>query len=999
MNPLAAFIPEDCRIALARGASLPDPTRGAALLADISGFTPLTDALTQTLGAQRGGEDLIRQINAVYESLIASVVAHGGSVIGFAGDALLCWFDEKDDADLFSSLRAMACARAMQTAMHALANIALVNGARLPLAIKIAIASGAARRLIVGDPQIQLIDVLAGETPARTTRAEHLARPGEVIVDRPTLDADSAVQVREWRADANGEAFAVIEPSDRTGASFDARAPIELALSDAQLRSWVLPAVYESYRVGLAEFAPELRPVVALFARVNALPLDETGALIQRAQEIIARYDGALIQLTFDDHGNYFYATFGALSAHEDDARRAVYAAFDLQKLARLSIGIGRGMMRVGAYGARTRRTFGALGDKTNLAARLMQAAPPGEIFISGRIAAALGADIAAQALPPIRVKGKAGLVRVYRPINQPAPVVRPHSEIIGRRAEIASIEKILDAVQRGATRVLIVEGEAGIGKSRLVDKLKHLTRMHGLTWLIGYGQSIEQHTPYRAWRDVFNSYFDLDNRESRFLEETWILNERRARVEALVAQLAPEHTPRLPVLNDVLGLGIPENDLTQSFDANLRQQNVSLILTALLHAWAVERPFVLILEDAHWLDGLAGQLALDVARALATARAPFLFVLVNRPLDANRAGQKIFDALRALDITQSLTLSALAPNEIIALIADRLNVPASVLPAPLIALVQSRANGNPFFAEELVFNLRDNGIIIQRGARIMLAQDLTQSTQTLSDTLHGLILSRIDRLPPQRQFVIKVAAVIGRAFAFAPLHHVVNQYVTMVNDSLKDHLVALTHADFTFLETLEPELTYLFKHIITQEAAYQTLLFSQRRELHRLVAEWYAGNQQSTADSESSYTVYYPLLAYHYRYAEDLAKEKQYLGLAANAAEKIFANDAAIGFYTRWLDILANEAKPSPLQVSEMALSREPATWLRSAQDALRAMTRLKRGKRFESVGRWNDAEQDYRAALSIASHNQDARLQTHGYFTLGDLERQRAMRPRAII
>jgi len=775
-------------------------------------------------------------------------------------------------------------------------------------------------------------------------------------------------------------------------------------------------------------------------------------AYLRRAQQIVHRAEGAVLQLTIGDKGSFFYAVFGAPLAHDDDPHRAVRAALELQSViaspegAKQSpireaeiasshsfdsaslrsgsllamttrVGIAQGQMRVGAYGGTARRTYGAMGDATNLAARLMQAAPVGEIRCDYNVYRAASKRIAFETLSPIRVKGKAGLVRVYKPTSGQPPALSAvegsavsdqQSTIIGRRAEIATIEKMLDEAQVGATRVLIVEGEAGIGKSRLVDELKRAARERGLVGLIGNGQSIEQQTPYRAWRDVFNSYFELDAVSDA--------NERRTRIESLIPQLIPDHAQRLPVLNDVLGLGIPENELTQSLDANLRQQNVTLVLTALLRAWTNERPLILVLEDAHWLDGLSWQLALQIVRASSLARAPLLFVLVNRPLDENSVGQKVFAELCAMSITQTLALGALAPDNIVALLANRLNVTPDALPAPLIELVQARANGNPFFAEELVFNLRDTGVIQTfevletSKVSVRIIGDLEIASRTLPDTLHGLILARIDRLPSERQFVIKVAAVIGRAFAYTPLQHVVTQYATMIDESLKAHLTALTQADFTFVETLEPDLTYLFKHIITQEAAYQTLLFSQRRELHRLVAEWYeTSGEWSVVGGQrisSLPTIHYPLLAYHYRYAEDAEKERHYLGLAGEAAEKTYANDAAIGFYTRLLDVtlalagsarVASEAKQSPPANLELASSQSFDS-AAPRSESLRAMTQqeqadilLKRAAIFELVGRGQAAEQDYRAALKLAEQTADPGLIARSQFALGELFRRR--------
>jgi class 3 adenylate cyclase len=233
-SSLAAYLPQDRRQALARGADLPERTTGAALFADISGFTPLTEALDRALGARRGAEELTRQINRVYDVLIAEVDRYGGSVISFAGDAITCWFNTvgvggwelgageralipNPQPPTSGALRAVACALAMQTAMRRFAAISLPDGAATALALQVAVASGPARRFVVGDPAIQLLDVLAGATLARMAAAEHLAAKGEVVLDARTAAALSdALQVAEWRIDhETGERFAVVSTNDQ----------------------------------------------------------------------------------------------------------------------------------------------------------------------------------------------------------------------------------------------------------------------------------------------------------------------------------------------------------------------------------------------------------------------------------------------------------------------------------------------------------------------------------------------------------------------------------------------------------------------------------------------------------------------------------------------------------------------------------------------------------------------------------------------------------------
>ena len=198
---LEAYIPGDRRHALATGTTMPDRVRGAALFADISGFTPLTEALANELGPQRGAEELTANLNRVFHALIAELERFGGHVIYFSGDAITCWIDGDDGA------RATACALAMQSAMGRLAEVVTPGGSRVPLAMKAAVAVGAARRFLVGDPDIQRIDVLAGRLIDALATAEHLAERAEVVLDRSALASlGGRVEIRELRVDADTRA-------------------------------------------------------------------------------------------------------------------------------------------------------------------------------------------------------------------------------------------------------------------------------------------------------------------------------------------------------------------------------------------------------------------------------------------------------------------------------------------------------------------------------------------------------------------------------------------------------------------------------------------------------------------------------------------------------------------------------------------------------------------------------------------------------------------------
>ncbi len=202
----SVYIPMDRRQAMARGQVLPERVQGAALFADISGFTPLTEALAAELGPQRGAEELARHLNLVYDALIAELENSGGSVIGFSGDAITCWLDGDDGA------QAVVCAQAMQKAMQRFATVTTASGKQVSLAVKVAVAVGPARRFLVGDPAVQLIDVLSGATLDNLAAAEHHAGRGEIVVDPATLAALAGrISVSELRGgDGTAPAFGVV---------------------------------------------------------------------------------------------------------------------------------------------------------------------------------------------------------------------------------------------------------------------------------------------------------------------------------------------------------------------------------------------------------------------------------------------------------------------------------------------------------------------------------------------------------------------------------------------------------------------------------------------------------------------------------------------------------------------------------------------------------------------------------------------------------------------
>ena len=511
----SAYIPEDRRRALAHGTDLPRTAVGAVLFADISGFTPLTAALAQQLGPRRGAERLTRLLNQVYTELIAAASRCDGSVIGFSGDAITCWFsaDHGDE----SAVRAAAAASAMQAAMADFASVTVDAAAdvRAELALRVAIATGPVLRCIAGDPASQRIDVIAGATVARVADLNELTARGEIIVDERTYAALPVHLLREWRRGNDGERGAVIAAATNLDSERIqvCSAPEAISLPVHVVRPWLLPALYVRLEEEPDRYLAELRPAAALFVNFTGIDYDHDPAAAPRldafvrwVQTILEQYEGALIQLTTGDKGSYLYAAFGAPVTHDDDVLRAVAAGMALVRppatlgIAELRAGIAHGIMRVGPYGSPTRRTYGVIGDATNLAARLMMRAAPGQLLLSADAATLAAGHFHLDDLGLHRLKGKTAPQRIYamtgvraQPMGSMTALYR--AALVGRSREVAIFQDEIARTLHGGGRLVRLEGEPGAGKSHLAAHAASLAAAAGLRVVFGACQ-IRRSTP-----------------------------------------------------------------------------------------------------------------------------------------------------------------------------------------------------------------------------------------------------------------------------------------------------------------------------------------------------------------------------------------------------------------------------------------------------------------------------------------------------------------------
>ena len=951
MELFNAYIPQDRAHAIERGETLPVSSHGAALFADISGFTPLTKALATTLGPRRGVEELTIHLNRVYGALVADVQRYGGSVIAFAGDAITCWFDQDDGT------HATASGLAMQEAMKEFAQVSVIDGSTVSLAVKVSVAIGPVRRFLVGDPQIQVIDVLAGETLARMAAAGIVTGKGELVYDADTAaHLEGKVEFAGWRTDAEtGARFAIARRLLQAVPEVPPVPPP--ALSESQVRPWLLDPVFNRLLSGQGEFLTELRPAVPIFLKFSGIDYDhdpEAGAKLDAfvtwVQRTMTTYGGFLLGVSVGDKGSFLYGSFGAPIARENDVWCALTTTNHLLRpppeldfISRIQIGVTRGMMRTGAYGGHERRTYSVLGSDMNMAARLMEKAAPGQALCSGRVRTDSGNAFRWEDRPPMLVKGNSEplTVAVLLPEVAQSFASRPSRlpdelPLIGRKLEVAEIQKHLGQAAHGRGQAVVLVAEAGLGKSRLASETIRLANEQNFAWLGGQCASHGTQTSYLAWWAVWSEFFGLHTYQS--------VPEQIAGLERQLAELDKSLVNRLPLLGPVLNLVIPDNEVTAQFDAKLRKASLEALLADCVRHRAATQRLLFVMEDAHWMDPLSKDLLEVIGRAV--QRLPVYLLVTQRPPDANAASGLVLKELSNSTILRLQCLSTAEAEEFLNHKLARMFGPGTTSAPALTQLLISRSEGNPFYLEELLNFIKDQGV--------SLSDPEAATSLELPSSLHSLILSRIDQLTENQKTMLKLASVIGRTFTLKTLLGV---NPTFDEQQTAGELDELGKLGLTPIQAVEPDRTYTFYHGVTQEVAYQSLPFGTRARLHNDIGLYVEGVGLAASAEQLD------LLAYHFDRSENLGKKRHYLYKAGESAQSRYANAAAIDYYQKVLPLLPVEE---------------------------RVPVRVRLGEVLELVGRWKDAGETYQAALRVALDLQGPALEARCRGAIGELRRK---------
>ena len=631
----------------------------------------------------------------------------------------------------------------------------------------------------------------------------------------------------------------------------------------------------------------------ALAARIGEEPMHELlSRFFELALEAVHRYEGTVNQFL----GDGFMALFGAPVAHEDHARRAALAALEIrgavagqvelpsgEKLS-VRMGLNTGPVVVGSIGDNLRMDYTAVGDTTNLAARLQQHAEPGSILVSEAVAELVRGYVKLEAIPPLSLKGKDEPVRAHRLLAPGARRSRLSEErtlspFVGRDRELNVLREALSEVLAGHGQVVSIVGEPGVGKSRLLREFRVSLSGGGIAYAEGWCQSFGQAMPYLPLQDLLRAGFSIgESDDGRRAQE---------KISSGLAQLGLDAVRHAPYILQLLGIKEGGEALAQLSPETIKGRTLETLLQFEL-TQARQHPAVIAIEDIHWIDKSSEEFLAALADSLTGV--PILLVTTARPGYSPPWLGQSYAAQLALRV-----LANDAATKIVEATVQR-----SPLHAALTRVIVEKAEGNPLFLEELTLAAS--------------TQDQADALRAMPNTIQGVLAARIDRLPEATKRTLQAASVLGREFPLNLLRAICDR-----SEDLPQDLAILKHQEFLFERPAADGTTYVFKHVLTQNVAYDSLLSARRQALHEM-----AGSAVEKSGAERI-EEHYEVLAYHYSRSPNTSKAIDYLELAnAKAIKANAAADAesyfvtALELYSKLPDTLDNRRARIALLVQQ---------------------------------------------------------------------------------
>jgi class 3 adenylate cyclase/tetratricopeptide (TPR) repeat protein len=913
---------------------------------DISGFTQLSEQLARK--GREGAEEITDIIRACFEEVLSIAYRNGGGLLKFGGDALLVWFHGDGHAE-----RACRASAQMGAKLDQVGRIEL-RDASVMLQMSQGVHSGLFHFFAVGATHVELLPV--GPGWSRVAAMEHAAAGGEIVVSAAT----AALLPPPCVGTAKGAGFLLARapPGESPRLTLSEPPPLPTEL----LARCLAPPVRAHVLAGGG--MPEHRPVTIAFIRFEGTDalIDEGGAasaaralhaVVTAVAAAAEEHGVSLLGSDVDIDGGKLILTAGAPRVIGDDEERMLLAVRRIASAAlplAVRIGVNRGAVFAGDIGPDYRRTYTVMGDAVNLAARLMAKAAPGQALATREVLARSKSTFETTELAPFAVKGKAEPVVAWSVGAATSSRARQRDEqrlpVTGRNAELGVIRKAFASARGGEGRVVVVAGEAGLGKTRLLEALRDAAQ--GFRKLHAACEAYTATTPYALWQELLRESmgFGRDDPEEAIVE----------RLRAQVGKITPDLLPMFPLIAIAFGLEVastPEVDMLaeQNRRARLNESVFAFVLAANTERTLIE------IENAHYMDEASADLLAFVAAGVGAR--PWLFAVARRPGEggfvAPDAATVVRVDLKPLAAADALRLAELATKD-------------SPLPPHVLSLVAARSNGNPQFLRDLLRTAVASG-----------------GAANLPDSAEAAAMARIDALSRDDRALVRRASVFGLTFHPRMIEWLaVDAEFTPPDASAWDRLGDIFER--------EPDGYLRFCRSLLRDAAYEGLPFKLRRQLHGAVAARL--EEESEIPEEHA-----GILALHYFEAARYAEAWRYAGAAARRAEASFAYIEAANFYTRAVNAGREIAD---LPRAELAAMQEALgdAWYRGAQfrnastafDAARAL--VDKGSRREAelllkishveakLGRFDEAlkwTEQARAMLGTAGGDEAARQMAH--------------------
>ena len=834
---------------------------------DLSGFSTMTDALMQH--GQHGAEVLANLMHSVFDPLVESIFDYGGKIVGFAGDGIMALFPIEGEARPVA-LSALASAWIVQRRLVENGQRRTIYGT-FQITAKIGLTIGTVSwGILHSEDEKHATYYFRGSAVDESSEAEHHASAGQILLtDRlQALLGDSILTEPAGHYHLLSGFNTILPPG--TPAVFR---PVDLDVSRRFMPEEIISQTFHG----------EFRQIVNLFIRLPDLTDQELEDVTRVVFELQNKYGGLLNRIDFGDKGCNILILWGAPVAYENDINRALNFVLDLRS--RIDIPVTAGLTyyiaHAGYLGSAMCEEYTCYGWGVNLASRLMMNAPTGEIWVDDRIARRVSSRFEVEFIGEQRFKGFSAVQRVHRlkSYNRDAESIYA-GEMVGRELELARLDKFVEPLwKQDFAGVLLILGDAGIGKGRLVQAFRAspLFEERKALWAFCQSEQIlrQSFNPFRSW--LFR-YFGITTTQ----DEDTARNIFNTKIDELIESIpASELTRELDRLRSVLGalvdLSWPDS-LYERLDAEARYNSTLLALTTLIKAESLRQPCILFIEDVQFIDEDSLNFLPRLRRSILASDEfyPVAIIATSRiQAHAPGLGEDLVD--------ETMRLGGL-PREAVARLVEILlgGVPS----LELVNLVMDRSEGNPYFVEQIIRYLQDENLIEMSAYGWKQVRRVRDSF--LPGEIGALLVARLDQLSRRVKEVVQTASVFGREFLLTVLAEMMAE-----GDRIEHHVI---EAEQYAIWVGMADLRYIYTHGLLRDAAYNMQMRARRQELHGLAV---SALEKIYRDDQK---FHYAELAYHAERAELREKAQQYYALAGRAASEAYQNAKGIDYLTRAL-------------------------------------------------------------------------------------------------